>query len=83
MTAVCKKLSLPKKAAVEAISMFEMCCGLTATAHDVFMAMQEILFLLKTEQTPQAKLLSVEETLARALCLHWPDFDLAKVEGYC
>ena len=83
MTAVCKKLSLPKKASVEAISMFEMACGPTATAHDVFMAMQEILFLLKTEQTPQAKLLSVEETLARALCLHWTDFDLAKVEGYC
>jgi len=83
MTAMCKKLSLPKKAAVEAISMFEMCCGPTATAHDVFMAMQEILFLLKTEHTPQAKLLAVEETLARALCLHWTEFDLAKVEGYC
>jgi len=82
MTAMCKKLSLPKKAATEAINMFEMTCGPTATAHDVFMAMQEILFILKTEHTPQPKLLSVEETLARALCLNWSNFDLAKVEGY-
>ncbi|MDR3313881.1 MAG: hypothetical protein LBS96_05420 [Oscillospiraceae bacterium] len=82
MTAVCKKLSLPKKAAVEAISMFEMTCGSTATAHDVFMALQEILFVLKTEHTPQAKLLAVEESLARALTLRWTDFDLAKAVSY-
>lgn len=38
MTRVCKKLSLPKKAAVEAIAMFEMSYGGgTATAHDVFL----------------------------------------------
>ena len=82
MTAVCKKLSLPKKAAMEAISMFEMTCGPSATAHDVFMAMQEILFLLKTEHTPQAKLLSVEESIARSLTLRWADFDLAKAVSY-
>jgi len=82
MTAVCKKLSLPKKAAMEAISMFEMTSGPGATAHDVFMALQEILFLLKTEHTPQAKLLSVEESIARALTLRWPDYDLAKAVSY-
>ena len=50
MTRVCKKLSLPKKAAVEAISMFEMAYGGgPATAHDVFLAMQEIPFILKTQ----------------------------------
>jgi len=82
MMAVCKKLSLPKKAAMEAISMFEMTCGPSATAHDVFMALQEILFLLKTEHTPQAKLLSVEESIARALTLRWPEYDLAKAVSY-
>lgn len=50
MTRVCKKLSLPKKAAVEAIAMFEMSYGGgPATAHDVFLAMQEIPFILKTD----------------------------------
>ncbi len=48
MTRICKKLSMPKKAAVEAIAMYEMAIGSSpATAHDVFMAMQEIPFMEK------------------------------------
>ena len=83
MTRVCKKLSLPKKAAVEAISMFEMAYGGgAATAHDVFLAMQEIPFILKTEKFPESKLLIVEENMARALTLKWSDYDLAKAVSY-
>lgn len=83
MTRVCKKLSLPKKAAVEAIAMFEMAYGGgPATAHDVFLAMQEIPFILKTENTPESKLLVVEENMARALTLKWSDYDLAKAVSY-
>lgn len=38
MTRICKKFSLPKKEALEAIAMFEISYGGgTATAHDVFM----------------------------------------------
>lgn len=83
MTRICKKLSLPKKAAVEAIAMFEMAYGGgPATAHDVFLAMQEIPFILKTENTPESKLLVVEENMARALTLKWSDYDLAKAVSY-
>ncbi len=83
MTRICKKLSLPKKAAVEAIAMFEMAYGGgTATAHDVFLAMQEIPFILKTEDTPESKLLVVEENMARALTFKWSDYDLAKAVSY-
>lgn len=83
MTRVCKKLSLPKKAAVEAIAMYEMAYGGgAATAHDVFLAMQEIPFILKTENTPESKLLVVEENMARALTFKWGDFDLAKAVSY-
>ena len=83
MTRVCKKLSLPKKAAVEAIAMFEMSYGGgPATAHDVFLAMQEIPFILKTDKFPESKLLVVEENMARALTLKWSDFDLAKAVSY-
>jgi len=78
-----KKLSLPKKAAVEAIAMFEMSYGGgPATAHDVFLAMQEIPFILKTDKFPESKLLVVEENMARALTLKWSDFDLAKAVSY-
>lgn len=83
MTRICKKLSMPKKAALEAIQMFEMSYGGgPATAHDVFMAMQEIMFLLKSENTPESKLLSIEENLARTLSLDWNKFDLAKAVNY-
>lgn len=83
MTRICKKLSMPKKAAVEAIAMYEMANGgAAATAHDVFMAMQEIPYILKTQNTPQSKMLSVEENMARALSLRWSEYDLAKGVDY-
>lgn len=83
MTAVCKKLSMPKKTALEAIAMFEMAYGGgTATAHDIFMAMQEIMFMLKSENTPESKMLLLEESMARALTLNWSHYDLAKAVGW-
>ena len=83
MTAVCKKLSMPKKTALEAIAMFEMAYGGgTASAHDVFMAMQEIMFMLKTENTPESKMLLLEESMARALTLNWPHYDYAKAVNW-
>ena len=83
MTRICKKVSLPKKEALEAIAMFEISYGGgTATAHDVFMALQEIPWLMKANKHPEAKLLTVEENMARALSIRWSDFDLAKAVNY-
>ena len=83
MTAVCKKLAMPKKAALEAIAMFEGSLGSAGvTAHDIFMAMQEIIFILRTEGASEGKLLVIEENLARALTLRWSDFDYAKAVSY-
>ena len=83
MTRICNKFSLPKKEALEAIAMFEISYGGgTATAHDVFMALQEIPWLMKANKHPEAKLLTVEENMARALSIRWSDFDLAKAVNY-
>ena len=83
MTAICKKLAMPKKAAMEAIAMFEGSIGsATVTAHDIFMAMQEIIFILRTEGISEGKLLLTEENLARALTLRWNDFDYAKAVSW-
>ena len=83
MTRICKKLSLPKKESVEAIAMYEMAYGGgPATAHDVFLAMQEIPYLLKTHHIPEAKMLTVEENMARALSIKWSDYDLAKAVNW-
>jgi len=83
MTRICKKLSMPKKEALNAIAMFEMAYGGgSATAHDVFMAMQEIPFLLKSQGHPESKLIVLGENMARALSLDWSKFDLAKAVEY-
>ena len=83
MTAVCKLLSMPKKAALEAIGMFEASYGGgIATAHDVFMAMQEIMFICKTDKTAVSKMLQLEESMARALTLNWPHFDTMKAVNW-
>lgn len=83
MTAVCKKLSMPKKAAMEAIEMFDVSIGSSSvTAHDVFMALQEIIFILRTEGTSEGKLLLTEENLARSLTLNWKEYDLARKVNY-
>ena len=83
MTRVCKKLNLPKKAALEAIHQFEVTYGGgPATAHDVFLAMQEIPFFLSCDHAPESKLLAVAESMARALTFRWEDYDLAKGVEY-
>ena len=83
MTAVCKNLAMPKKPALEAIGMFEMSCGGdTMTAHDVFIGMQEIMFICKTDGYPAAKMLQLEESMARALTLNWPQFDTKKAVSW-
>ena len=83
MTAVCKHLSLPKKASLEAIGMYEASYGGgIATAHDVFMAMQEIMFICKTDNTPMSKMLQLEESMARALTLNWPRHDTMKAVSW-
>jgi hypothetical protein len=83
MTAVCKKLSMPKKTALEAIAMFEMAYGGTAaTAHDVYFAMQEIAFMLKADGTTESKMLLLEESMARALTLNWSQYDYAKAVNW-
>jgi hypothetical protein len=83
MVSVCKKLSMPKKAALEAVGMFEASYGGgPATAHDVFMAMQEIMFILKTSGMSEGKMLVVEENMARALTLKWSDHDFAKAVNW-
>lgn len=56
--------------------------GGPATAHDVFMAMQEIPYILRTEHAPESKLIALEENMARALTLRWSDYDLAKAVNY-
>ena len=56
--------------------------GGPATAHDVFLAMQEIPFFLSCDHAPESKLLAVAESMARTLTFRWEDYDLAKGVEY-
>ncbi len=77
MTKICKDLSLQKKEARGAIDMFAMTYGGgPATAHDVFMALQEIPFQMKLNKVPQDKCLLAEENMARVLSIRWKDYDI-------
>jgi len=82
MERVCRHLKLPKKWSLEAVAQFEAVNGDTpCTAHDIYFAMQEILFLYRTSSEGKGSPLTVfnyEENLARALSLNWGNFDIAK-----
>ncbi len=78
MTRICKKLCMPKKQALEAIARFEITYGGgSATAHDVFFALQEIPYQMRCDNVPESKLIAIEENMARVLKLNWREYDLA------
>lgn len=83
MLAICKKFRLPKKAALNAVEMFAQSIGDAPTsAHDVYIALQEVLFLLQCENTPKSRMLDVEEAIVRTLNLRWEDYDLPRAGEY-
>ena len=83
MTRLCKELVMPKKEASEAINFFEAAIGDgCATAHDVFMAMQEIPYNLRIAKAPESKILTVQENIAKLLSLNWESYDLARRVDY-
>ena len=79
MAGIAKKLSLPKKARDSAVEMFEAAYGDNqATAHDVFIGLQEVIFNMKVEGARQSDILTQQENLSRALTFNWSDYDRAK-----
>ena len=54
----------------------------TAIVQLVWMALQEIPWLMKLHNYPEAKMLTVEENMARALSIKWSEYDLAKAVSY-
>jgi len=76
MAAVCEKLKLPVQYGRDAIEMFEMIVNpAEATAHDVYFALQEILFLRQADGCPENILLEMEENIYRSLSMNWKAFD--------
>lgn len=82
MERVCKALKLPKKASLEAVAQFEFANGdAPCTAHDIYLAMQEIPFLYRTGsegKVSEHTLFNTEESVARALSIDWEKHDIIK-----
>lgn len=78
MVDVAKTLGLPRKATSAAIAVYKDRIGDESdTAHNVYLAMQEILWNLQCDDASQSTVLKAEENLARALNINWKDHDLA------
>ena len=74
---IMKKIALPKKHSLETIELFTVQNGdKPASAHDIFYAISEILFIMQREDEPTSRIISTEENISRALSLKWSDYDM-------
>ena len=77
MVEILKKISVPKKYAVEAVRLFEARNGdKPATAHDVFWAISESTFLMRADNISEYKIFLVEDSIAKALHMNWIECDI-------
>lgn len=78
MLAVCKKVGLPKKPYLEAVNMLEESIGDSpVTAHDIYLSMNEVLYMLKNK-SEKRKYLDYEEAITRALQMDWKNYDFPR-----
>lgn len=77
MQAVLKELGVGKRLSMEAVEQYRAQTGDEPdTAHGVYQAMMEVLFYLQRDGAAGSKIAEMEETLARALKVHWSSYDL-------
>lgn len=77
MQAVLKELGVGKRLAMEVVEQYRAQTGDEPdTAHGVYHAMTEVLFLLQRDGAGGTKLAAMEEILARALKMRWTAYDL-------
>ena len=77
MQAVLKELGVGKRLSMEAVEQYRAQIGEEPdTAHGVYQAMMEVLFFLQRDGATGSKIAEMEETLARALKVHWASYDL-------
>lgn len=77
MQALLKELGIGKRLAMEAVEQYRAQTGAEPdTAHGVYCAMTEILFLLQRDGATGSRLAAMEEVLARGLKAHWSAYDL-------
>lgn len=77
MQSMLKELGVGKRLAMEAVEQYRAQTGDEPdTAHSVYRAMTEILFLLQRDGAGGTKIAAMEEILARAMKMRWTAYDL-------
>ena len=80
MLGVMKEVKIPKKYITEAVNLFEAQNGnFSCTAHEIYCAMSEVIFILMRDGEEGRRLTGMEEKIARALSLDWKEFDVPGV----
>lgn len=73
---VMKQITIPKKLAFPAVDLFKAQYGDgSCTAHDLYYAISEILFMLQCDGASGARIAQMEENIAKALSVKWTEFD--------
>ena len=78
MLGVMKRIGIPKKIAMEVAENFrqeyeERCCS----AYEVYLGITEAEHILMRDEPEGAKIVKMEENIARAVHIRWKDYDLA------
>ena len=78
MLRVMKRLGLQKRLSYQIADRWKLTCGEgMSNAHDLYIAMCELPFLLQTEGAGAEQIAKTEENVARALNIRWGDYDYA------
>jgi len=76
MMRVMKAIGITKKSAIKALKLFKDQNGeASCTAHDLFLAINEVVFSLECEGASASKIVQTEESVARALKINWEEYD--------
>lgn len=77
MMGVMKRLGIAKKHGMEAVELFKAQYGEEpCTAHDIYYGISEILYMLTCNGESGSRIAAMEETVARALAVNWPEYDI-------
>jgi len=76
MLGVLRRIGAPKKASYEAADYFAAVHGdAPCTAHELYMQMADVIFSAQCDGASGTRIAQLEEIVARALHVNWPDYD--------
>ena len=77
MKGVMDRLGIARKYEAEAVELFRAQYGEDpCTAHEIYFGISEVLYMLACEGEEGSRISRMEENIARALSIHWTDYDI-------